>query len=186
MLLFRPSRFTNVKPGSQVLQPPPYSLTTPPKTWSQSILRRLDTWDQDHDFNSLFTNHCNFWAIFDHSPHFSPCPEMRPLPNTLWASPSEYYFHQVAVPAIQVSVPVTFQLLPSTVGALDITFFRVWCHGCHRSYVGWKCGLCVAHALEDRWRNCVEICWLRWIADPNPCYGNLLVLISSLTCPIWI
>ena len=35
-------------------------------------------------------------------------------------------FHQVAVPAIQVSVPVTFQLLPSTAGALDITFFRVW------------------------------------------------------------
>ena len=98
MLLFRPSCFTNVKPRSQVLQPPPYSLTTPPNSWSQSILWRLDTWDQDHDFNSLFTNHCNFWAIFGHSPHFSPCPEMRPLPNTLWASPSELPFTKLQCP----------------------------------------------------------------------------------------
>ena len=35
-----PARFTNVKPGSQVLQPAPSSVTRPPKTGSQSILSR--------------------------------------------------------------------------------------------------------------------------------------------------
>ena len=35
-----PARFTNVKPGLQVLQPAPSSVTRPPKTGSQSILSR--------------------------------------------------------------------------------------------------------------------------------------------------
>ena len=35
-----PARFTNVKPGLQVLQPTPSSVTRPPKTGSQSILSR--------------------------------------------------------------------------------------------------------------------------------------------------
>ena len=65
----------------------------------------------------------------------------------------QHYFYQVAWAEIQVSVPVTFQLLPSNIGALDITFsFRIGRQWRHQSYVGWKCGQCVARVLED-WRN---------------------------------
>ena len=72
-------------------------------------------------------------------------------------SQHQHYFHQVAVPEIQVSVPVTFQLLPSTAGALDITcFFRKGMSPMSpilRWLEVWTmCPRCVRRSLE-------ELCW---------------------------
>ena len=186
MVLFRPSCFTNVKPGSQVLQPPPYSLTTPAKTWSQSILWRCNTWGKYRQRPSTSTACSKIIAHFTlHTSHhvqkydlFQTLSEHH-LRNATFAKlqcpKSRFPFRWRSNCSLQTPVPWTSHV-----------FFGRGCHRWHRSYFGWKCGLCVAHALEDGWGNCVEICWLRWIADPNPCYSNLLVLISSLICTIWL